>query len=749
MQSNTQEWSLTRESLPSKDRSNDSPAQSLLNELLRSSIVLVEDWEQLPPTSLREIEQCSDAEDLLSLLLKNKLVTDYQAARISAGKTFGLMLGNYRVLDRLGAGGMGVVFRGEHKELRRNVAIKVLTESSADVSTAQRRFMVEMRAIAELRHPNIVGAIDSGHVISRDPQNPNLRYFVMEHVPGQDLEQYVIEQGPLAVEEACDLVRQIASALLEAQRCNLVHRDIKPSNIRRTPSGTAKLLDFGLARPKDHRVTEPGTLLGTLDYVAPEQARDAASVDIRADIYSLGATLYWCLAQKPPFKYHENPVQQLAARLTEPPPSIREIRPDVAKELDSVIRRMMAADVDDRYPTPQAVIDALDRFVQPELPEHLLQPTKSRKTQLEGELERILIVDDYADVRDFCQMALMSNDRQCDVAGTAAETLDMLKNPYDLIVLDVDLPGMTGAELCEHLRNTPPCPNLKIIMCSGRADGDELARILMAGADDYLTKPISLTQLQGRVAAALRLKKAQDRADALNRHLQAVNQELERSLGDRDHELIKSRNSLVLALSRLVGSRSDENSKHELRMPRYCRALAEEAASLTAFEGQIDENFIDLLECCAPLHDIGKVGLPDHILLKPGKLEPDERMLMQTHTVIGCDTLREIAREQGFSLAFLDMAADIARHHHERFDGEGYPDGLAGDEIPLAARIVAIADVYDALRTRRSYKPALSHQATVKLMTGLSKGQFDAALMEAFDRAVVTFERIFQDYCDD
>jgi HD-GYP domain-containing protein (c-di-GMP phosphodiesterase class II) len=155
-----------------------------------------------------------------------------------------------------------------------------------------------------------------------------------------------------------------------------------------------------------------------------------------------------------------------------------------------------------------------------------------------------------------------------------------------------------------------------------------------------------------------------------------------------------------------------------------------------------------MLECCAPLHDIGKVGLPDHILLKPGKLTADERILMQTHTTIGADTLQNVAKQHPFAAAFLQMAIDIARHHHERYDGKGYPDRLAGNDIPLAARILAISDVYDALRSRRPYKPALSHTAAMHVMLDMSAGQFDPLLLEAFKRCAPSFERIARDVRD-
>jgi HD-GYP domain-containing protein (c-di-GMP phosphodiesterase class II) len=183
-------------------------------------------------------------------------------------------------------------------------------------------------------------------------------------------------------------------------------------------------------------------------------------------------------------------------------------------------------------------------------------------------------------------------------------------------------------------------------------------------------------------------------------------------------------------------------------MQRFSRLLAEGAATSPSFAGQIDANFTDMLDCCTPLHDIGKAGLPDHILLKPGKLTPDEFAIMQTHTTIGADILQKVAKKHGFARTFLQMATDITRHHHERFDGKGYPDGVAGDAIPLAARIVAIADVYDALRSRRVYKPALRHADTLRIMLEESPGHFDPALLMVFRECADRFEKLFQDLVD-
>jgi response regulator RpfG family c-di-GMP phosphodiesterase len=731
------------------------PGHELLAHLLEKWLVLPEEWADLPVSVRATIRECTELSTLLSLLQQHALLTEYQVSRIEAGATHGLILGNYRVLDRLGAGAVGVVFKAEHCRLRRQVAVKVLPLLSGKDDKQFLRFITEMRAVAQLQHPNIVAAIDAGETAAEGPGVPVLHYFVMEYVPGQNLEKHVENQGPLPVAKACDLAYQIANALAEAHKHNLVHRDIKPSNVLVTPEEQAKLLDFGLARHFRHRHTEPGTLLGTLEYMAPEQAHDAASVDIRADIYALGATLFWCLTAKPPFATEGPLIQAVIRRLKQPAPSIRASRPEVSVELDSVLARMMALEREDRYATPQAVMQALLPFLKPELREHsMISPLQAFSPQQASLLgpssdrhgHRVLIVDDDANIRAFARIALESEGYQCAEAIDGEQGLELANTKsFDLVLLDIDMPRMPGTQLLHCLRERPPGPHLKIIMFSGRANTNEMAAMLMAGADGYLTKPFSVVQLGGQVKASLRLKDLQDRADLLNRRLVGINTELERTLGARDSDLVHARNALVLALATLLKHRDGETGAHVWRLQRYSRALAEDATGMPNFAAQIDSSFIDLIECCAPLHDIGKVGIPDHILLKPGKLTTDERMLMQSHTIVGAETLDEVAEHYGSAVAFLQMASDIARHHHERYDGTGYPDRLMGGDIPLAARIVAVGDVYDALRSRRVYKPALSHTATVKIMTEESPGHFDPALMQAFHRCEGRFDKIFHD----
>lgn len=364
-------------------------------------------------------------------------------------------------------------------------------------------------------------------------------------------------------------------------------------------------------------------------------------------------------------------------------------------------------------------------------------------------LHRIIVVDDESGNRELCRLVMEPEKILCDQAADGIQALAMMASGnHDLVLLDIDMPKMQGTEVLRRLRENPPGPHLKIIMISGRATEDEMALMMRAGADDYLSKPLSVVQLRERVKAALRLKVAQEHSDLLNRKLLTVNYQQEQGLLARDSDLIQARNALVLALAELVGYRDAETGAHLMRLRYYARCLAEEAGKSPGFASQIDEHFLQMLECATPLHDIGKVGIPDLILQKPGRLSNEERLIMQTHTVIAADTLQKVAKAHGFAITFFQMAIEIARYHHERFDGNGYPDRLAGEGIPLSARIVAIADVYDALRSKRIYKPALPHDDAVRIMEKEDIGHFDPYLLGAFARCSGEFERIFQQMTD-
>lgn len=526
-----------------------------------------------------------------------------------------------------------------------------------------------------------------------------------------------------------------------------------------TPEGIAKLLDFGLTRSAYNRVTEPGCLLGSIDFMAPEQVQDASTVDIRADIYALGGTLYWCLTGQMPFPPGKNFAEELARRLTQSAPSVCALRPEVPRELEAILCRMMTINREDRYSTPEIVRHALlpwaanTRQYLETLPEKPVEPstaTPSRQVsstqQVPERAARILVVDDEPLPRELCSRILRSSGVEVDESSSVPEALEIIRSKnYDLVLLDVNMPEMSGIEVCRHLRLQPPTPHLKIITNSGQANPDDLANMLLAGADDFLSKPFSIVQLQARVKAALRLKSAQDRSDSLNKHLLALNEELQHNLRTADSSLIDTRNALVLTLARMVEQREGLGGLRLSRLQLYSRLLMEEAAKVDAFKGLIDAEFIDNLVCAAPMLDIGKMGLPDYILLKPGQLTLDERLLMQTHTVMGAELLHSVARNHNSAKAFLKMAMDVARHHHERWDGTGYPDKLAGEAIPLAARLVSPCDIYDALRSRRHYRPGLGHEATLQVLLSNWESAHDPNLRQAFLNCGEQIARIFRE----
>jgi putative two-component system response regulator len=335
------------------------PITSLsLDELLSSALVPRSEWERLPSKLQQRLQKKTHHTELLPALVEQRLLTSYQSHRLSLGQRFGLLLGEYRVLDRIGSGTMAVIFRGEHRQTRRRVALKVFQVLPGQNKRALQRFIQEVRITTRVRHPHIVHTIGAGATRSSEPTSPDLLYFVMEYVPGEDLEERVRKYGPLPVDQVVRIARQLADALLEADRRRLVHRDIKPGNVRLTPAWRAKLLDFGLALWGSD-LDEPGQPLGTLPYMAPEQVYQAHRVDIRADLYGLGGTLFWCLTGKPPFPIRGSALEQLSARLKQLPPVVRELRPEVPEKLDVILQKLLALQPADRFATPAELLTAL------------------------------------------------------------------------------------------------------------------------------------------------------------------------------------------------------------------------------------------------------------------------------------------------------------------------------------------------------------------------------------------------------
>ncbi len=299
-------------------------------------------------------------------LVRDGVLTHFQAEQFLQGKWRRFTIGKYKVLERLGSGGMGSVYLCEHKLMRRRVAVKVLPTAKAEDAASLERFYREARAVAALDHPNIVRAYDID-------QDDKLHFLVMEHVDGSSLQEIVKKTGPMDVLRAAHYVRQAALGLQHAhETAGLVHRDIKPSNILVDRNGVVKVLDMGLARffhDEEDILTKKydENVLGTADYLAPEQALDSHGVDIRADIYSLGATFYFCLTGKTPFA-EGTVAQKLIWHQTRQPKPLRQLRPDVPEEVTAVIEHMMAKDAAQRYATPQEVADALAPFTTVPIP---------------------------------------------------------------------------------------------------------------------------------------------------------------------------------------------------------------------------------------------------------------------------------------------------------------------------------------------------------------------------------------------
>jgi response regulator RpfG family c-di-GMP phosphodiesterase len=684
-------------------------------------------------------------------LVEAGVLTAYQASRLLAGTVHGLVLGNYRVLDRLGAGGMGVVFMAEHVLMKHRAAVKVLPVDEDCPPPLLERFYAEMRVLAELHHPHIVLALDAGEVPAPESKLPHLIYLAMELVPGGDLEQYVLDHGPVPIPRACEWIRQAASGLQEAYDRHLIHRDIKPSNLLLTAKGEVKVVDFGLVRQFCSSLTDVRALLGSVEFMAPEQSHDPTGVGAPADVYGLGATLFWLLTGEPPYPVNRIIGKALRALQQEPPRRLRELLPGAPAELEALLERLLARDPAQRPPMPLTVMNALAPFAAdaaPATPPYDPDPATADRAE-PGPSRRVLIVDDDEAARRLCRFTLEPAGFVCAEADDGETAVELVRREtFDLVLLDVTLPGIDGYEVCRRLRERPPQPHLKIIIVSGCGNQDALAEALPRGADDYVPKPFATRQLEAKVRHALQLKDAQDRVDQLTRHLLVTNRQLEQSLEARAADVRQAQDALLFGMARLAELREGETPGHLRRMQRYARCLAEHAATTSPWNGLVDARFLEHLERCVPLHDIGKIALPDEVLLKPAPLTAAERTLMETHTVIGDRILEALGREHGQSLAFLGMARAIVRHHYERYDGRGYPDGLDGDAIPAAARLTALADVYDTLRRPRLYKPPQAHADAVRLIVEESPGQFDPVLLQAFAACHGELEQIYRDLAD-
>lgn len=326
--------------------------------------------------------------------------------------------------------------------------------------------------------------------------------------------------------------------------------------------------------------------------------------------------------------------------------------------------------------------------------------------------QKILVVDDDDMAQAILEHTLQQAGYEVILARSGSEGMAYLQQgECQLVITDWEMPGMDGLQFCRTIRNARFGMYIYVILLTAHNTVHETVEGLSAGADDFVRKPFEMDELIARIRTGERVL----------------------SLDTRD--------VTIFMLAKLVESRDPETGQHIERVQAYCRILAQQLAKSEELSGVIDANFIRLLHQTSPLHDIGKVGIPDHILLKPGKLDKQEFEVMKSHASIGGQTL-QAALDKFPTADYLTMARDIALTHHERFDGAGYPNGLAGREIPLSGRIVAVADVYDALTSTRVYREAWTHDKARQTVVSGAGSHFDPIIAKAFLDSEAQFQDV-------
>ena len=347
-------------------------------------------------------------------------------------------------------------------------------------------------------------------------------------------------------------------------------------------------------------------------------------------------------------------------------------------------------------------------------------------------IDTVLIVDDMPENLNVLGQLLRSAGYRVKAAnsGPVAVRLALAEPRPSLILLDVMMPEMDGYAVLTQLRSTRETQNIPVIFLTALSDAKDEEMGLARGAADYITKPIQAAVVLARVRTQLEAKWARDWMSHRNALLEA-------EVAQRMAENARIQAVSIRALANLAEMRDNETGNHILRTQSYVLALAQKLSTHPRFSERLTPRYIELLALSAPLHDIGKVGIPDHILLKPGKLTPDEWAIMQTHAALGASAIQLAEQSVDQPVAFLSIAKEIAHHHHERWDGSGYPDRLAGDAIPISARLMALADVFDALVNARVYKPAFSFDVARQLILDGRGSQFDPDVVDAF---IASFE---------
>jgi putative two-component system response regulator len=531
--------------------------------------------------------------------------------------------------------------------------------------------------VARLRHPNILNAFDFG-------QDRGIPYMVMELVEGGTLAERV--GRPIELQEVVRFLRPIAGALDYAHANGVLHRDIKPSNILIRQDGTPVLADFGLAKLADsvRKLTATGIVFGTPEYMSPEQAV-GEPLGPGTDQYALGVVAYEMLTGHVPFQ-GDTPGAVLVSHITRAVPSTRELPAELSGHVDQVIRRSMAKAPADRFPNISEFVAALAPAAWPSslADEGMgLAATQPRANEI-ARVPVVLVVDDGAANRELIEACLAGIDCEIRTADNGRTALTMIETePPDLVLLDVQMPGMDGYEVCSRIRARPRGALLPVVMITALDRAQDRVMALEAGADDFMSKPVERIELVARVRAALRLKALYDTLD--------------------------SAEHVIFSLAAAVEAKDSLTERHTQRVGELARRLGETL--------KLPEPDLDALYRGGIVHDIGKIGIPDSILLKPGSLDGEEQLGMRAHPIIGENIIKP--------LRSATSLLPIVRHHHERFDGTGYPDGLRGVQIPRLARIVSVCDAYDAMINDRPYRPRRSPQEAMTILYQGAGSQWD------------------------
>lgn len=354
----------------------------------------------------------------------------------------------------------------------------------------------------------------------------------------------------------------------------------------------------------------------------------------------------------------------------------------------------------------------------------------------------ILIVDDVEANRERLVDEIELLGHRSIEAVNGAEALERLgEHAPDLVLLDLMMPVLDGHGVLEAMSKHAAWSRIPTVVISGMDDMDSVVRCLEKGATDYLVKPIKGRLLRARIENCLATVRMRKQDEELRLITSAYNVELEGKVSAQIQEIADAHISTIFALSALAESRDPETGAHLERMREYCRLLAEVLCEHARFRSEIDDRFIVNIYAASPLHDIGKVGIPDHVLLKGGTLTEEEFTVMQRHSEIGADTLRRVTSRYANN-AFLQMGIEIAQSHHERWNGAGYPDRISGESIPLSARILALCDVYDALTCKRCYKDAFSHERSTEIILAERGQHFDPDITDVFASIQGQFDEI-------